>query len=232
MGLKKNKAIQLSRMWKYFVEATAEIIEEEGVANVTIRKIADRAGYNSATIYNYFSEISHLIFFASMRFLKPYTEAIVQVYKNPQLSTLEKYLQMWELFCRYSFKHPDIFHAIFVADLGSHPNELLKHYYSLYPADIIDIPEPLQPIFLEQNVSKRGLPILEQLVKEGYIKPENVHGINNMTLLIWNGMFTAFLNNRHSYDPEEATSKTMLYIREIVRNANCFSFAEEEIQDT
>lgn len=43
-------------MWKYFVDATAEIIEEEGVENVTIRKVADRAGYNSATIYNYFQK--------------------------------------------------------------------------------------------------------------------------------------------------------------------------------
>ena len=49
-------------MWKYFVDATAEIIEEEGLENVTIRKVADKAGYNSATIYNYFSEISHLLF--------------------------------------------------------------------------------------------------------------------------------------------------------------------------
>lgn len=58
----KNKEIQMGRMWKYFVDATAEIIEEEGLENVTIRKVADKAGYNSATIYNYFSEVSHLIF--------------------------------------------------------------------------------------------------------------------------------------------------------------------------
>lgn len=50
-------------MWQYFIEATAAIIEEEGYDHITIRKIADKAGYNSATIYNYFSELSHLTFF-------------------------------------------------------------------------------------------------------------------------------------------------------------------------
>ena len=38
-----RKKVQMNRMWKYFVDATAQIIEEEGVENVTIRKIADIA---------------------------------------------------------------------------------------------------------------------------------------------------------------------------------------------
>ncbi|MFY0544738.1 TetR/AcrR family transcriptional regulator [Brevibacillus sp. H7] len=228
--MKKKKTIQLSRMWQYFVEATAQIIQEEGVSNVTIRKIADRAGYNSATIYNYFSEISHLVFFASMKFLKPYTDEVVKIYKSKELQPQEKYLRAWELFCRHSFQNPQIFHAIFIADLGSQPEELLKHYYSVYPAEIIDIPEELKPLILEQNISKRGLAVLDLLVKEGYMKQENVVGINEMTILIWQGMFTTFLNNRRSYDPEEATRKTMLYIREIVLNANHFSFSEGQHQ--
>ncbi|HWO77724.1 MAG TPA: TetR/AcrR family transcriptional regulator, partial [Bacillus sp. (in: firmicutes)] len=45
----KRKEIQMNRMWKYFVDATAQIIEEEGVENVTARKIADIAGYTSST---------------------------------------------------------------------------------------------------------------------------------------------------------------------------------------
>jgi DNA-binding transcriptional regulator YbjK len=37
-------------MTSYFVNATADIIEKEGIDKVTIRKIADLAGNNSATI--------------------------------------------------------------------------------------------------------------------------------------------------------------------------------------
>lgn len=226
--MRKKKTIQLSRMWHYFVDATAQIIQEEGVPNVTIRKIADLAGYNSATIYNYFSEVSHLVFFASMKFLKPYTESVVSVYQNKNLPPQEKYLRIWELFCQHSFQNPQIFHAIFIADLGSQPEELLKQYYSLYPADIIAIPEELQPMLGQQNITKRGLASLELLVNEGYLKKENVDGINELTLLIWQGMFTTFLNNRSSYTPEEATRQTVRYIREIVLNANLLTFSPQE----
>ncbi len=46
----------------YFIDATNEIIENEGIESVTIRKVANLAGYNSATIYNYFENLDHLIF--------------------------------------------------------------------------------------------------------------------------------------------------------------------------
>lgn len=65
-------------MRKYFVEAAIEIIEEEGTKAVTIRKVADQAGYNGATICNYFSEFSRLLFFASMRLMKEYTEEVTR----------------------------------------------------------------------------------------------------------------------------------------------------------
>ena len=49
-----KKTIQKRRMMGYFIEAASQIIEEEGMEGVTIRKVADIAGYNSATMYNYF----------------------------------------------------------------------------------------------------------------------------------------------------------------------------------
>ncbi|WP_066291325.1 TetR/AcrR family transcriptional regulator [Bacillus sp. FJAT-29937] len=219
----KKKEIQMGRMWKYFVDATAEIIEEEGLENVTIRKVADKAGYNSATIYNYFSEISHLIFFASMKFMKNYTDE-VSLYIEKGKDPLEKYLLAWECFCNHSFKQPQIFHAVFIMDLGDQPEKLLEDYYKIYPSDLINIPEELKSILFERNVSKRGRSFLEIALKEGLIKEENVDSINELTILIWQGMFTNILNNRKSYEFQEAVKITMGYISEIVNNANLFNF--------
>jgi AcrR family transcriptional regulator len=218
-----KKEIQTNRMLQYFVDATAQIIEEQGIENVTIRKIGDKAGYNSATIYNYFEEVSHLIFFAAMRFLKKYTYDL-SIYMAKGTNPLEKYVLGWECFCKYSFKEPQIFHAIFLSNIGGKPEELLKHYYSIYQTDLIDLPEDLKPIILEHNLSKRSRSVLEKSVEEGYIKKENVEAINEMTILIWQGMLTTILNNRSSYTPEEASERTMNYIREITSNANSFKF--------
>lgn len=219
----KKKEIQMSRMWKYFVDATAEIIEEEGIEKITIRKVADRAGYNSATIYNYFTEVSHLIFFAAMKFLKPYTDEVF-TYMEKGENSLEKYMLAWECFCKHSFKNPQIFHAVFIMDLGGQPEKLLQEYYNLYPTDLINIPEQLHPILFERNMSKRGRSVLEAACQEGYIKEENIDGINELTILIWQGMFTNILNNRKSYDLDDAARITMNYINEIVINEKAFDF--------
>ena len=44
----------------YFIEATQELILKEGLENLSIKKIAEKAGYNSATIYNYFENLEVL----------------------------------------------------------------------------------------------------------------------------------------------------------------------------
>ena len=45
-----KKYLQKKRIIKYFIDAVKQIQEEEGLQSVTIRKVADIAGYNSATL--------------------------------------------------------------------------------------------------------------------------------------------------------------------------------------
>jgi AcrR family transcriptional regulator len=213
-----NKGKQMQRMWQYFVDATVEIIEEEGVQNVTIRKIADKAGYNSATIYNYFQEVSHVIFFAALRYLQKYLDALPQ-YMSKGKDSLERYLLSWELFCIHSFREPEIYNAIFLANLGDRPEELLEHYYSVYQADLIDeLPDDVKKILVEYNLSKRSRAELEKSVEQGLIHKEDVHKINVITVTIWQGMLTTILNKRRNDSPEEAAKITTDIIKEVVNN--------------
>lgn len=107
-------------------------------------------------------------------------------------------------------------------DLGETPEALLENYYNFYPNDLINIPEDLKTILFQHSLTKRGRSMLEIALKEGYLTEGNVDAINEITLLIWQGMFTNLLNNRKSYDAEQATAIAMKYITEIVRNANLF----------
>jgi len=126
-----NKAIQKQRMWQYFINATSEIIDEKGIENVTIREIADKAGYNSATIYNYFQEVSHLVFFAALKHVNRFVEALPEQMEKGD-NPLDQYLLSWESFCKHSFNEPDIYYSISLEDLGEKPEELLQYYYDIY----------------------------------------------------------------------------------------------------
>jgi AcrR family transcriptional regulator len=57
-----NREIQEQRIRGYFVQATKEILKSEGLKSLSVRNIAQKAGYSFATIYNYYRDVKDLIF--------------------------------------------------------------------------------------------------------------------------------------------------------------------------
>jgi len=70
------KAIQEERMRGYFLEAAKELIRAEGIAVVSARNVAERAGYSYATLYNYFKDVRDLIFSCTEDFMKECVEFV------------------------------------------------------------------------------------------------------------------------------------------------------------
>lgn len=46
---------------KVFIDAAKALLIDQGVYNVSVRKVADLAGYSYATIYNYFEDLNELL---------------------------------------------------------------------------------------------------------------------------------------------------------------------------
>ncbi len=207
-----KKELQKRRMMSYFIEAAAKIIEEEGIQGITTRKVADEAGYNVATVYNYFKNLDHLIFFASLKFIKDYVLNL-SVYTKYASNALEKSILIWECFCKYSFKKPKIYYAIFFNTHENTLKESIKEYYEIFPQELGQQRKDLLPMLLKGNIYERGMAALEECVKEGYIKKEDITHINEMILLIYQGMLFNIINKRINYSVEESVNRTMIYIK-------------------
>ncbi|MFD1067618.1 TetR family transcriptional regulator [Oceanobacillus locisalsi] len=213
--ISNRKEMQRTRMWHYFLGAATEIMEEEGIDHVTIRKIADRAGFTSSTAYNYFKDVTHLKFFAAMRFTTGYMEDLPS-YMDKGNNTLEKWLYSWECFCHHSFQQPKIYSVIFIENLGSIAADMLNDYYQIYQHDLIGLPKPIQSIIMEHDFSKRSSSYLQHIAEEGFIETKDVALIADITLMLWKGMMSTFMNQRRLYTVEEATDQTLHYIYESV----------------
>jgi AcrR family transcriptional regulator len=57
-----KKELQERRMKGYFIDAAKELLKGEGLSAVSVRSVADKAGYSYATLYNYFRDLNDLIF--------------------------------------------------------------------------------------------------------------------------------------------------------------------------
>src|SRR5699024_9003184 len=188
---------------------------KEGIRNVTIRKIADQAGFTSSTAYNYFRDLSHLKFFAAMRFTTDYIEDL-PVYIRKGSNTIEKWLYAWQCFCIHSFEQPEIYSVIFMEDLGSTPEDFLDEYYRIYKEDLIGLPEAIKPLVMEHSFAKRSATYIQSAVDEGMLEQKDVDYVADITLMIWKGMINTLMNNRRDLSKEEAIEKTLLYVYESV----------------
>lgn len=201
-------------MLKYFIDATAEIIEKENIEAVTIRKVADIAGYNSATIYNYFENLNHLISLASMKFVRDYTKALPNCIKKAS-NTIEKTLLVWECFCYHSYKSPEIYNAIFVANLNRTVPNYIKEFYDIYPEFLNQMPEDIVEMLTKDDIYDRSLVLLNECADEGFFNKNDLNEINEITYFIYEGMLSNILNNKFNGSIDEAVEKTIRYFKKI-----------------
>ncbi|KYH33988.1 HTH-type transcriptional regulator BetI [Clostridium tepidiprofundi DSM 19306] len=207
-----KKLMQKRRIMGYFIEATNKIIEEEGIDAVTIRKVADMAGYNSATLYNYFKNLNHLIFFASMKYLKDYALDLYDYTKDSK-NSLENYVNIWKCFSYHSYLKPEIYNLIFFGEFTSSAvNDSIKEYYSIFPEELGKESKQYLPMLLEDNIYLRDYQVLKICAKEGFFKEEDLTEINEMNILIYQGMLCRMLNKNKAYTVEDAVERTLKYV--------------------
>ena len=128
--------IKRKRVMILFIEAAEKMLRESGLASVSIRKVASEVGYNSATLYNYFEDLEHLILFASVRYLREYVASLQKALTN-DMSAYDKYRAIYRCFNAYAFKEPEIFHNMFFGKHSDLLGDVLRTYYQeLFPQEL------------------------------------------------------------------------------------------------
>lgn len=132
----KNKEIQEKRMREYFIQATRDLLKGEGLRSVSVRSVADRAGYSFATMYNYFRDINELLFLCVSDFQEECNAFVAQrVAKTAEGK--EKLKKSVLAYMEYFVEYPGIFELFFLArgvDFGNKQATLSVINHSLSAA--------------------------------------------------------------------------------------------------
>lgn len=179
-----NKEIQEQRMKGYFIEATKEILKGEGLKCVSVRNIADRAGYSYATLYNYFRDVKDLIFECVQDFQEE-CEAFVQTETKGNAVGLAKIEEIAIAYLKYFVQYPGIFELFYLektSDLGS-----------------------------KQSTSERITTFLDRLleqdwnscIRDGVFAGEQAPILKQTLNSVITGLMVLYLNRRHPKSYEE-----------------------------
>lgn len=207
-----NKKIQKKRMMSYFISATNEIIKNEGLEAVTIRKVAAKAGYNSATLYNYFDNLKHLIFFSSICHLSDYAKELPSYLKQAK-NPLDECLKVWECFSKHSYTNPTVYELIFFGGFSSKTvNNSIKTYYDIFSDEINEDVKDYMPMLLEDNLYERDYISLKKALSGTNITEDDIRSINEMNILIYRGLMSDMKINVTNISIDDAVKKTLKYI--------------------
>lgn len=103
-----------------FIEAAQALIDEEGLEKISIRKIAERAGFHNSTIYLYFRDMDELIMLATMKHFDQYSQALSRL-STQNLSAADTFLAIWSFYGHTVFRKPQIF-TIFLWKIQQRPD--------------------------------------------------------------------------------------------------------------
>lgn len=209
-----KREIKKNRMKRYFIDACYDIMSTEGMCEVTIRRVADLAGYNSATLYNYFMNLDHLMLYASCKYLKGYLVKLKET-TLPE-DSYERYLHIWRLFSEEAFLNPAHYHLLFFKFCYTNANDAIRDYFEIYSEELTGLSESLLPMLVEGTLWKRDYENLKQCAVDGYILKEDVLVINDMLVLIFQSMIVQAMQET-DVDVDAYVRRIMDYITRILK---------------
>ncbi|GAB6087532.1 TetR/AcrR family transcriptional regulator [Alkaliphilus crotonatoxidans] len=172
-----KKELQRQRMMGYFLDAAKEIIRQEGVKNLTVRKVGESAGYSYATIYNYFNDLNTLLLYCVFDFLEDCYRHVIS-FKDDKMDEKEQIIVYSKEYFKYFAQHPDMFQLIFVDDLGETSKEKMK-----------DIVKPSVVALLKETMVK--------CAEKGYIKPDTIELLVGLIASSIHGKLLFYLRGRN-----------------------------------
>lgn len=113
----RNKLLKEKRMRGYFIEAAKEILKGEGIDSMSVRNIADQAGYSYATLYNYFKDVTDVINECIKDFAEECQEYIEEKTKKLENGP-EKLKRIITSYVDYFLEYPSIFDVFYLEKIN------------------------------------------------------------------------------------------------------------------
>ncbi|SHK36232.1 TetR/AcrR family transcriptional regulator [Hespellia stercorisuis] len=174
-----------------FIKATQELLDEEGLDALSIRKIADRAGFHNSTLYLYFNDVNQLILMASLKYFDRYSKALSQ-YSYKKLTPTDNFYTIWEVFCRIAFQRPQIFYNFFFGKYSDNLTEIMKSYYELFPDEVDNYSKEIGDMYYGKDFKERCRIILMPLIDlpDSHIHEDNVELANTIVVSCFKELLT------------------------------------------
>lgn len=158
-----KKKFRRDRTRNFFIDAACQIVDKQGLKDLSARKIADIAGYHFSTLYTYFEDIAEVKFYAALKFMDELDNLVENLCRNKTFSTnLEYYILVRKAVANYSIEHPEAYRLINFENLGKDVEKIIT---KLRSTKVVEYENKLfDKCTKEFNISKEKALFLHQLI--------------------------------------------------------------------
>ena len=188
--IKAGKQIGMNKK-QQFLNVTYEILNEEGVAGVSIRRLAKEVGCTSTVIYRYFDNVEHLIIMASVRYLERYI-ADFKRYTKEIRNPLELNLTLWERFDTYALEKVDVFEMLFFGKYKESLVDIIYEYYELFSEKFENMDGLLVSVVFNGNIRERDYIMYRRAASMGYIELDAAEKLSYMDAYMFHGLLMEY----------------------------------------
>lgn len=181
-----------------YIRITSEILEEEGIEGVTIRKVAAKAGCTSAVLYKHFENKEHLIMLASVKFLEPYIIEFMKQTVRKDITSIQMDLLLWKTFIYEAFKNKPYYELMFFSEQKDMLEECVYEYYQMFPEVQRRFDGFAASIIFSNNLSEREFIRLRRAANAGLITLENASLLGRLSVAVFNGIFMQYTGGNMS----------------------------------
>jgi len=168
----ERQSLKNQRVRSYFIQAAKKIILDEGVENISVRKVADSAGYTFSTIYNYFNNLNELLQDVKTEMISDLLEHMKKTLPQ-KVFDLEDIKKQNRLYIEYFIENPNVFSFFYSYRLHPVPKD---------PAEIPDF-------------SKQYLETYRGFVERGMIKESEVSALAKIIIYSIQGLLALYFSD-------------------------------------
>ncbi len=114
MSEKQNRKRNRTKM--YFLQAARDMIVSQGVESVSVRKVADKAGYAYPTLYNYFRDVNDLLFETKAMMILDMVNLLQKEMQAP-VKDVADLKAAFKAYIQYYLNYPNVFKFFYLYPL-------------------------------------------------------------------------------------------------------------------
>lgn len=211
---RRKKAIQRHRKMRYFIEAADQIISDQGLGALTIRKVSEIAGYNSATLYNYFDSLDHLIYYTHMLKM-PVIEKSLEMTPLEAASS-DAVMFFWRKFCELAFHETQTIYTLMFSLYSKQFREILIDYIAIFESDLeLGMADRLEQLFVNSIFDVVLACFMEFEIEQGLGRHE-LEELNSFVLTYFQGYLVRKMTLENEMDIELFMNRMTRFMDRIV----------------